>query len=69
MSKVIKLQNSVKEASERKEIYIRRILLKMLKGETGVILIGFEFREFEVKTVILNSGNNDKRLNVHVIGN
>jgi hypothetical protein len=31
MLKVRKFQNSVKEASERKEIYIRRILLKNAK--------------------------------------
>jgi hypothetical protein len=49
MLKVRKFQNSVKETSERKEIYIRRILLKMLKGEAGVILIGFKFRKFEGK--------------------
>ncbi len=49
MLKVRKFQNSVREASERKEIYIRRILLKMLKGEAGVILIGFEFWKFEGK--------------------
>ncbi len=41
----------------------------MLKGEAGVILIGFELREFEGKTVILNSGNNDERLKVHAIRN
>ncbi len=41
----------------------------MLKGEAGVILIGFEFGNLQVKTAILNSGNNDKRLNVHAIGN
>ncbi len=31
MLKIRKFQNSVKEASERKEIYIRRILLKNAK--------------------------------------
>ncbi len=41
----------------------------MLKGEAGVILTGFEFWNLKVKTVILKSGNNDKRLNVHAIGN
>ncbi len=42
----------------------------MLKGEAGVILIEFEFwGNLKVKTVILNSGNNDEKLNVHVIGN
>ncbi len=40
----------MKEASERKEIYIRSILFKkMLKGGADVILIGFEFREFKGK--------------------
>ncbi len=49
MLKVRKLQNSVKESSEQKAIYIRRILLKKLKGEAGVISIRFEFRKFEGK--------------------
>ncbi len=49
MLKVRKFQNSVKESSEQKAIYIRRILLKKLKGEAGVISIRFEFRKFEGK--------------------
>ncbi len=68
MLKVRKFQNSVKESSEQKAIYNRRNLLKKLKGEAGVISIRFEFRKFEGKNCHI-SGNNDKRLNVHVIGN
>jgi hypothetical protein len=49
MLKVRKFKNSVREASGQKEIYIRRILLKLLKGEAGVILIGLEFWKFEGK--------------------
>ncbi len=42
----------------------------MLKGEAGVILIGFDFREFEGKNCHIEySGNNDKRLKVQAIGN
>ncbi len=41
----------------------------MPKDQAGFILIGHEIPELESKNCQLNSGNNNKRLNVHVIEN
>ncbi len=39
----------MEEASEEKKFISGESSLKVLKGEAGVILIGFEFQEFEGK--------------------
>ncbi len=66
---LVRFQNSVEDDFEYKEIYNRRILLKMVKYEADFILIGFEFPELEGKDSQLNIGNKENCLNVLLIRN
>ncbi len=65
--KVRKFQNAVKEASEQKEISIRRIFLKNTKRRGWFYFD--RIWELEGKSCQLTIGNNDKSFKVHMIRN